>query len=1339
MKTFWVFAVTLLAVQGVYGQANLSGTSATVAAAAGGSSFSLTLNPAAAWTATSTASWLTITPTSGTTSSVISYTYTANTATPARQARIDVAGQSFYVLQLGSGGAYTAWGTTVYGNIYTIAGTGAQSSTGDGGPATVATVDWPETVALDGNGNIYIADNRGNKIRRVDAGSGIITTVAGGGTSGSLGDGGPATSATLSSPTDIVLDLSGNIFIADSGNGRIRRIDSKTGIITTVAGNGSETIFYSGDGGPATAAGIDVTGLALDSAGNIYLCGVLGRVRRVDAITGIISTVAGNGVKGFSGDGGPATAASFNEPFRLTLDKSGNLFIADTYNARIRRVDAVTGTISTFAGGGTAFNGGTATSIEFSFLEQLNFDLAGNLYIADFESVWKMDAITGMISRVAGTGNDSPGGNGIPANTASLQNAIGVAPDAVGSLYIADYGTNLVRFVDFATPQLTLTTSSVNVSAAAGTGTAAFTLTPTTATWTATSNASWLTLTTASGTGSGSAAYSYTANASFTSRSGAITIAGQTFTVNQAGAAASFSTTSATAATAGDTGTFTLTVTPAAAWTASSSATWLTVSPTSGSTGGTLTWTATANTTFNSRSAAITVGSATFTVTQAGESATFSAAGASAKASGDTGTFTLTLTPAGAWTASSSATWLTVSPASGSAGGTLTWTAAANSSFTARSATITVGSAVFQVTQAGATATLSGVNGTVAAAAGSSTFSLTLTGSVAWTATTTASWLTVSPTSGTASATITYTYAANTATPARQARIDIAGKSFYVVQLGSGGAYTPWGSTTNGDVYTIAGNGTYASTGDAGPATAAGLHYPYGVALDANANMYIADYFGDRIRRVDAATQLITTIAGTGSASFSGDGGPAASATLNDPITVAVDHSGNLFVADWGNNRVRRVDALTGIITTVAGNGSSTYSGDNGPATSAGLPNPFGVVLDTSGNLYISDPLNRVRRVDAVTGLISTVAGNGTAGFSGDGGPATSASLNTPRKMAMDAAGNLFIADSNNGRIRRVDATTGVISTFAGGGSAGMGGLATSALLSGPDSVAVDPAGNLFIVADGTGVYRVDAVTGIITAVADVSGNYGFYGDGGPATNALIEYPVDVTTDGSGSAYFVDSNNDRIRFVDNATPQISLSASVATVTTSAGSGSVAFTITPSTAFWAATSNASWLTLTSSTGTGSGNLSYTYTANTSVFARSAQITIEGATFQLNQAGSTVALSATSATTTAAGGTGNFTITVTPAAPWTATSSAAWLTVSPTSGTASGTITWTAAANTSADARYATIAAGGKAFIVEQLGAAGIYTPWGPTASGDGRRQRSSDPKRPVHTCGHRPGR
>lgn len=343
-------------------------------------------------------------------------------------------------------------------------------------------------------------------------------------------------------------------------------------------------------------------------------------------------------------------------------------------------------------------------------------------------------------------------------------------------------------------------------------------------------------------------------------------------------------------------------------------------------------------------------------------------------------------------------------------------------------------------------------------------------------------------------------------------------------------------SAAPGDISTVAGNGSGAFSGDDGPAVSASIRYPQAIALDTLGNLFITDLVNQRIRRVDVVTGIMTTIAGTGSSNYNGDGIPAVTAQLNYPDGVAVAPNGDVYIADFTNQRVRRIDAETDLISTVAGTGVAGFDGD-GPATTKRLNDPVHVFFEASGDLLIADVTNeRIRRLDLATGLINTVAGTGTAGYNGDDIPATSAHLNQPTGVVSDGEGNIYFADQQNQRIRMIDASTGLISTLAGDGTPatlGDGGLAVAAQVSSPCSLCLDAAGNLFLVELGTHVIRrIDAGTGIITTVAGQAGTNGFTGDGGPAVGALLDNPYDVVFDQTGNLYFSDAGNHRIRRID---------------------------------------------------------------------------------------------------------------------------------------------------------------------------------------------------------------
>jgi sugar lactone lactonase YvrE len=322
--------------------------------------------------------------------------------------------------------------------------------------------------------------------------------------------------------------------------------------------------------------------------------------------------------------------------------------------------------------------------------------------------------------------------------------------------------------------------------------------------------------------------------------------------------------------------------------------------------------------------------------------------------------------------------------------------------------------------------------------------------------------------------------------------------------------------------------GAYGFKGDGGPATSALLFNPGGIAVDATGNLFMADTNNNRIRKV-TRDGVISTVAGNGQPGFSGDGGPATAAELNQPEAVAVDAVGNLFIADWGNHRIRKVirpavsvPSEPGLIFTIAGNGQSGFSGDGGPATQASLSTVLGLALDAAGDVFIADTGNtRIREVTP-DGLINTVAGNGTFGFSGDGGSATSASLNYPYGIAIDAAGNLLIADHGNNSIRKVT-PDGVISSIGVISSDGVG-------IQQPTTITVDILGNLLVSENERNMVWEVSPAGVAFVVAGGTGGPPA-GDGGPAISAALNSPNGVALNAQGDLFIDDSGNSRIRKV----------------------------------------------------------------------------------------------------------------------------------------------------------------------------------------------------------------
>ncbi len=331
--------------------------------------------------------------------------------------------------------------------------------------------------------------------------------------------------------------------------------------------------------------------------------------------------------------------------------------------------------------------------------------------------------------------------------------------------------------------------------------------------------------------------------------------------------------------------------------------------------------------------------------------------------------------------------------------------------------------------------------------------------------------------------------------------------------------------------------GTAGYSGDGGMADTAKLFLVSGITVDESGNLYLADYFNNAIRKITKFTNIITTVAGTGDIGHSGDGGPATSATLYKPWCTALDDSGNIYIAEYYNNRIRKVTKATGIISTLAGDTFSGFKGDGMISDSAWLSGPNGVAVDHAGNVYISDTYNeRIRKIDAVTHIITTIAGTGYVngnggGYNGDNIKATTAWLNNPSNIAVDNDGNVYIADAGNNRIRKVNASDNMITTIAGTGVTGYNGDSVNvdtAQLNNPGGITLDKQGNIYFTeVNGERVRKINMATGIITNVAG-TGVLGKSSNSGPADSAKFHFPTSVAVDSIGNIYIADWVNNRI-------------------------------------------------------------------------------------------------------------------------------------------------------------------------------------------------------------------
>ena len=909
--------------------------------------------------------------------------------------------------------------------VTTIAGNGSQGF--ENGTGTNATFNLPYGVAVDGIGNVYVADTDNQVIRKITT-NGVVSTLAG----GSYGfQNGTGTNASFGDPEAVAVDNSGNIYVVDNINSAIRKITTN-GVVSTLAGGS-----YGFQNGTGTNASFkEPTGVAVDNNGNVYVADRDNNAIRKITTNGVVTTLAGNGRHGFKN--GKGTNATFNLPSGVAVDGIGNVYVVDRNNNAIRKI-TTNGVVTTLAGKGSdGFQNGTGTNSAFFYPEGVAVDNNGNVYVADTDN----DAIrkitsNGVVTTLAGKYGFQDG----TGAEASFWGPMQLAVDSSGNVYVADSGNNAIRKITILSSQ-----------------TIAFTLT----------NAPV-----------GGVQYLDSAMLSASSSSG-LPVSYSSLNTNVAVVVTNGSSCSLRFVGAG---------TATIVATQSGSDTYASAIPVSQSlVVNKLTPTVSFNppgTIAYSRNLkrplfASTTGDQTAIAFASSKTNVASIEGSNALIKG-VGMATLTASvPASAnYNSASNNQVLTVTKGSqtisfpslrpqygsvnsldsvSSAGLPITYSASANVKIVTNQ-------------HSGPTATFVGIGSAII--------------------------------TGKAPSNPLY----NMATTSTVVSIEPPGSTYVFSTLA--GNPSSNGNSTNNNIRITFQNGND---------TNATFNSPSGVAVDNSGNVYVADINDSAIRKI-TSNGVVTTLAGGLTSGF--QDGRGSKAIFNYPAGVAVDHSGNVYVADALNNVVRKITS-NGVVTTFAGNGS--YGFQDGTGTNSAFYYPAGIAVDAAGNVYVADTFNCAIRKITSSGVVTTLAGNGYYGF--QDGTGNNATFNDPNGLAVDSAGNVYVADALNNAVRKID-TSGHVTTFAGNGTPGFSdGNGFNATFSNPEGVAVDGAGNVYVTDTlNNAIRKIDASSNVTTFAGN--GTPGFLN--GVSTHATFSSPVGVAADGAGNIYVGDAGNNVVR------------------------------------------------------------------------------------------------------------------------------------------------------------------------------------------------------------------